>query len=121
MSDLVIARNCCVATMLPGEAELVSESTGLPGRAKSVQRFEPSNGPDTALYKNYLYLLPLPLQNPNRHSISHVRQKLLMLLTSSFIQWHKYKWWCHLATTCMIVNLFAPVIYLLRYSSLANK
>ena len=25
MSDLVFARNCCVARMLPGEAELVSE------------------------------------------------------------------------------------------------
>ena len=43
--------------MLPGEAELVSEWTGLPGKAKSVKRFERSNGLDTALYKNYLYLL----------------------------------------------------------------
>ena len=25
VSDLVLARNCCVARMLPGEAELVSE------------------------------------------------------------------------------------------------
>ena len=25
MSDLVLARNCCLARMLPGEAELVSE------------------------------------------------------------------------------------------------
>ena len=25
VSDLVFARNCCVAQMLPGEAELVSE------------------------------------------------------------------------------------------------
>ena len=25
---------------------------------KSVKRFERSNGPDIALYKNYLYLLP---------------------------------------------------------------
>ena len=31
MSDLVVARNCCMARMLPGEAELVS------GRAKSVK------------------------------------------------------------------------------------
>ena len=38
MSDLALARNCCLARMLPGEAELVSERTGLPGRAKSVQR-----------------------------------------------------------------------------------
>ena len=26
MSDLVVARNCCMARMLPGEAELVSDS-----------------------------------------------------------------------------------------------
>ena len=36
MSDLVLARNFCLARMLPGEAELVSESTGLSGRAKRV-------------------------------------------------------------------------------------
>ena len=53
---LVVVRNCCLARMLPGEAELVSEWTGLPGRAKRVQRFERSNGLDTALYKNYLYI-----------------------------------------------------------------
>ena len=58
VSDLVLARNCCLTRMLPGEAELVSEWTGLPGKAKSVKRFERSNGLDTALYKNYLYLLP---------------------------------------------------------------
>ena len=54
MSDLVVARNCCMTRMLPGEAELASELTGLPGRAKSVKRFERFNGLDTALYKNYL-------------------------------------------------------------------
>ena len=31
MSDLVLARNCYLARMLPGEADLVSEWTGLPG------------------------------------------------------------------------------------------
>ena len=41
--------------MLPGEAELVSEWTGLSGKAKSVKRFERSNGLDTALYKNYRF------------------------------------------------------------------
>ena len=41
VNDLV-ARNCCMARMLPGEAELVSEWTGLPGRAKSVKRNERS-------------------------------------------------------------------------------
>ena len=56
VSDLVMARNCCLARMLSGEAELVSEWTGLSGKAKSVKRFERSNGLDTALYKNYLYL-----------------------------------------------------------------
>ena len=61
MSDLVLARNCCMARMLPGEAELVSERTGLSGKAKSVKRFEQSNGLDTALYKNFLYLLQCPM------------------------------------------------------------
>ena len=56
VSGLVSARNCSIAKMLPGEAELVSEWTGLPVNAKSVKRFERSNGPDIALYKNYLYL-----------------------------------------------------------------
>ena len=51
VSDLAVARNCCMARMLPGEAELVSEWTGLSVRAKSVQHFERSNGLDTALYK----------------------------------------------------------------------
>ena len=56
VSDLVVARNCCMAWMLPGEAELVSDWAGLTGREKSVKRFERSNGLDTALYKNYLLL-----------------------------------------------------------------
>ena len=45
MGDLVFARNCSIARMLPGDAELVSECTGLPGRAKRVKRFEgPTDG-----------------------------------------------------------------------------
>ena len=58
MSDLVLARNRCLARMLPGEAELLSERTGLSGWATSVKRFERSKrfelskGLDTALYKN---------------------------------------------------------------------
>ncbi len=55
VSDLVVARNGCMARMLPGEAELVSQWTGLPVMATRVKRFEQSNGLDTALYKNYLY------------------------------------------------------------------
>ena len=74
VSDLVVARNCCMTRMLPGEAELVSEWTGLPGRAKSVKRFERSNGLDTALYKNYLYLLCVPvLQQSGRNPTLKLR------------------------------------------------
>ena len=52
VSDLVVARNCCLARMLPGEAELVSEWKCLPGGGgKIVKRFERSNGLDTTLYK----------------------------------------------------------------------
>ena len=51
VSDFALARNCCLARMLPGEAELVSDWTGLSGRAKSANLFERSNGLDTALYK----------------------------------------------------------------------
>ena len=51
--------------MLPGEAELVSELTRLPGRAKSVKRFERSNGLDTALYKK----LPFTFFLENRPKI----------------------------------------------------
>ena len=58
MNDLVVARNCCLARILPGEAELVSELTG---RAKRVKRFERSNGLDTALYRNYLFKKKIPL------------------------------------------------------------
>ena len=36
MSDLVFACNCCMARMLPREAELVSQQTGLPGEAFEV-------------------------------------------------------------------------------------
>ena len=62
VSDLDFARKCSVARMLPGEAGLVSEWTGLPGEKKSVKRSERTKGPDTGLYKNYanlfLFLLP---------------------------------------------------------------
>ena len=34
MGDLALVRNCCLARMLPGEPELVSECTGLPGGQK---------------------------------------------------------------------------------------
>ena len=53
VSDLVFARNCCMVRTLPGEAKLVPEWTCLPGREKRVQRFERSNGLDTALYQTF--------------------------------------------------------------------
>ena len=58
VSDLVFAHNCSVARMLPGEAENgVGMNRSARGEEKSVKRSERSNGLDTALYKNYLYLL----------------------------------------------------------------
>ena len=41
-----------MARMLPREAELVSEWTGLPGEGVKCKRFEPSNRLDNGLYKN---------------------------------------------------------------------
>ena len=48
MSDLVLARNCCLARMVPGEAE-----NGV-GMNRSVRE---GNGLDTALYKTIFFLL----------------------------------------------------------------
>ena len=56
MSDLVLARNCCMARMLPGEAEFSVETNRSVREGKRVKQFERSNELDTALYKNYLYL-----------------------------------------------------------------
>ena len=57
MSDLVLARNCCLARMLPGEAENGVGMNRSVRDGKSVKRFERSNGLDTALYKNYLFIM----------------------------------------------------------------
>ena len=56
MSDLVVVRNCCMARMLPGEAENGVGMNRSVREGTSVKRFERSNGLDNALYKNYLYL-----------------------------------------------------------------
>ena len=64
MSNLVVARNCCLARMLPGEAE---NGVGMNRmNTKSVKRFERSNGLDTALYKTipFLPFLFLPTGPP---------------------------------------------------------
>ena len=81
---LVVARNCCMARMLPGEVELVSEWTGLPGNAKSVKRFERSNGLDTALLyikKNtFTFFLPFSSRQVHWH--------IFKMSTSCQVHWH---------------------------------
>ena len=62
-------RNCCMARMLPREAE---NGVGMnrSARGGSVKRFERSNGLDTALYKTIP--LPLPfLQSRNVRKLRH--------------------------------------------------
>ena len=73
MSDLVLARNCCLAIMLPGEAELVSET-------KSVKHFERFNGLDTALYKNYIYIY-----------LFYLTVVTLTSIRLSFNDWHGFR------------------------------
>ena len=56
MGDLVLARNCCLARMLPGEAENgVGMNRSVRG-AQSVKRSEQSNGLDTALPLPFFYI-----------------------------------------------------------------
>ena len=55
--NFVVARNCCMTRMLPGDAELVSEWIGLPGEEK-CNRFERSNGLDLAAV-SIIYMLSL--------------------------------------------------------------
>ena len=57
VSDLIFSRNCSVARMYPGEAE---NGVGLNRSVRggnSVKRSERFTGPDTAIYKNYLFYL----------------------------------------------------------------
>ena len=85
-------------TMLPGEAELVSEWTGLPGEAKSVKRFERSNGLDTALYKNYLYLLSTCyIVNicPECQSSIHIHYKVTGLQSLEKLYHTRHENMCH--------------------------
>ena len=89
MSDLVFARNCCMARMLPGEAELVSEWKGLPGMAKSVQRFERSNGLDTAQYKNYLYLYHVEAFGCKiAHKLLRASYNIQIVSNQFYLNWH---------------------------------
>ena len=54
VGDLVFARNYCIAGMLPGEAELVSEWTGLPGEEKNKALW-------AVQWTGYCAILKLPL------------------------------------------------------------
>ena len=56
MNDLVVARNFCLARMLPGEADICVGMNRCARGGKSVKCFERSNGLDTALYKNCLLM-----------------------------------------------------------------
>ena len=55
MSDLVLARNCCLARMHPGEAENGVGMNRFVREGKNCEALnnERSNGLDAALYKNY--------------------------------------------------------------------
>ena len=59
----------------PEKLRTVSEWTCLSGRAKSIKRFERSEGLDTALYKNYLFL---------SSAISILRNKKLLTNSTFF-------------------------------------
>ena len=57
MSDLVVWRNCCMARMLLEKPSWCRNEQVCQGGQTSVKRFERFNRLDTALYKNYLYLV----------------------------------------------------------------
>ena len=58
MSDLVVARNCCMTSIecFPEQPSWCRNEQVCKGEATSVKRFERSNGLDTALYKNIHFL-----------------------------------------------------------------
>ena len=57
MSDLVFARNFCLARMLPREDGVGVGMNRSWREGKSVKRSERSNGPATALYKSYILFI----------------------------------------------------------------
>ena len=67
MSDLVLARNCCLARLLPGEAENGVGMNRSLREGKTCEALEQSsNGVDTALYKK------IPLHLPTHIHIIYV-------------------------------------------------
>ena len=113
-SNLVVARNCCMARMLPGEAELVSERTGLPGGARSVKRFERSNGLDTALYKNYLLYFNdlqqwVSVMRWTNSATQEFREVTLVYLYFHFVFTRKSKPACQLFVSLRVVQQVATL------------
>ena len=107
VTELVFAPNCCLARMLPREAELVSEWTGLSEEEKSVKRFERSNGLETALYKHYLYLFTL-LQN--RYSWVGLRHTMIVPSPMTLVPTGNTSVLTSMHATCMPDNTFIPFL-----------
>ena len=61
----------------------VHSTCHLSGRAKSVKRFERSNGLDTALYKNYLYLF-----------FTIITSEIIVLINSSVLYYTTLEHFC---------------------------
>ena len=97
MSYLVLARNCCLVRMLPGEAE---NGVGMNRCAregkKSVKRFDGSSGPDTALYKNYLYLLCMSYRFHSRHPCIPQHKNTYSRMSCPYRRRHVDKGWKHI-------------------------
>ena len=112
MSDLVVARNCCLARILPREAELVSD--GLLWGAKSVKRFERSKGLDPALYKN----IPLPFycrvfQMALIHTIDHkaTDSPIYAIITVLFEVTYSCKSSQRTMTDTIFIHIHYPSLY----------
>ena len=106
---IVFAHNCCMARMLPTEAELMSERTGLPGlKCKALWAVQQLNS-DTALYKNitlpFLHhkqvMFPAPYTAKLiKHMTTQADQYLPFNHYIFIISWS----WCALSVTIKKVN-----------------
>ena len=82
MSDLALARNCCLVECFPEKPSWCRNEQVCQGRQKvSVKRFERSNGLDTALHKKYLYLNQDKTYTLENVTLIKIRRSL----------WHTYK------------------------------
>ena len=89
MSDLVFARNCIVARMLPETPSWRRNEHVCQGGGQSVKLSERSDGPDTALYKNYLYIYLRKYEREckNAPTINH---KIIHAYTQTLSHMHMY-------------------------------